>query len=105
MEYIEFKGFLLSLSKQLTHSEFEQLKFLLDSYVPLGKSEGMKQSFQYFAELERMRLLSPTDLSILRTSFNKIERHDLVEELDEKKDYFNRLFQPRKSKDHQKGLF
>jgi len=104
MDRLEFKSFLLSLSKRLGQSDFEQLKFLLDVFVPLGKSEGLKESYQYFAELERMRILAPTNLSILRKGLNEIGRHDLVEELDEKKDYFNQLFQP-KSKDHQKGLF
>ena len=49
-------------------------------------------------------MLAPTNLSILRKSFEEIGRQDLVEELDEKKDFFNQLFQP-KSKDHPNGLF
>ena len=49
-------------------------------------------------------MLAPTNLSILRKGFEEIGRQDLVEELDEKKDFFNPLFQP-KSKDHQNGLF
>ena len=104
MEKLEFNSFLLSLSKKLGQSDFKQLKFLLEAFVPLRRNEGLKESFLYFAELERMQLLAPTDLSILRKGFKAIGRQDLVEELDEKKDYFNQLFQP-KSKDHQKGLF
>jgi len=104
MEKLEFNAFLLSLSKKLGQSDFEQLKYLLEAFVPLGRSEGLRDSFQYFAELERMRLLAPTDLSILRNGFKEIGRQDLVQELDERKDYFNQLFQP-KSKDHQKGKF
>ena len=104
MEKLEFNSFLLSLSKKLGQSDFEQLKFLLDAFVPVGRSEGLKEAFKYFAELERMRMLAPTDLSILRKGFKEIGRQDLVEELDEKKDYFNQLFHS-KSKDHQNGLF
>ena len=104
MEKLEFSSFLLSLSKKLGQSDSEQLKFLLEAFVPLGRSEGLKEPFQYFVELQRMRLLAPTDLSILRKGFKAIGRQDLVQELDERKDYFNQLFQP-KSKDHQKGLF
>ena len=62
----------------------------------LGKSEDLKQEYQYFAELERMGI--STDLSILGEVVVVIGRHDLVEDLDEKNDYFIR-------KDHQKGLF
>ena len=53
MEWLEFQSFLLCLSKRLGQSDFAQLKFLLDEFVPLGKSEGLKESYQYFAELER----------------------------------------------------
>ena len=104
MEKLEFNSFLLSLSKKLGESGFKELKFLLGAFVPEGRSEGLKESFQYFAELERLRMLAPTNLSILRKGFEEIGRQYLVEELDEKKDFFNQLFQP-KSKDHQNGLF
>ncbi|XP_044169476.1 uncharacterized protein LOC114951256 [Acropora millepora] len=104
MEKLEFNSFLLSLSKKLGQSDFEQLKFLLKVFVPLGRSEGLKEPFQFFAELDRKQLIAPTDLSILRSGFKDIGRQDLVQELDEKKDFFNQLFQP-KSKDHQKGKF
>ena len=104
MEKLEFNDFLLSLSRKVRQSDLEQLKFLLDAVVPLGRSEGLKKPFQYFAEMERMGLLTPTNLSILRKGFQAIGRQDLVVELDEKKDYFNQLVQA-KSKDHQKGLF
>ena len=104
MEKLEFNSFLLSLSKKLGQSDFEQLKFLLEAFVPFGRSERLKEAFQFFVELERLGKLAPTDLSILRTGFKEIGRQDLVEELDERKDFFNQLFQP-KSKDHQKGLF
>ena len=104
MEKLEFNSFLLSLSKKLGQSDFEQLKFLLEAFVPLGRSEGLKEAFQYFAELVRLGNLAPTDLSILRKGFEEIGRQDLVEELDGKKDFFNQLFHS-KSKDHQNGLF
>ena len=104
MEKFKFNSFLLSLSKKLRQSDFEQLKFLLEAFVPLGRSERLKEAFQFFAELERLGKLAPTDLSILRTGFEEIGRQDLVEELDERKDYFNQLFHS-KSKDHQNGLF
>ena len=77
---------------------------MLDAFVRWEEAKGLKESFQYFAELERLRMLAPTNLSILRKGFEEIGRQDLVEELDEKKDFFNQLFQP-KSKDHQNGLF
>ncbi|XP_044184365.1 uncharacterized protein LOC114948243 isoform X1 [Acropora millepora] len=104
MEKFEYNSFLLSLSKKLGRSDFEQLKFLLEPFVPLGRSEGLKEAFHYFAELERLGKLAPTDLSILRTGFKEIGRQDLVEELDERKGYFNQLFHS-KSKDHQNGKF
>lgn len=104
MEKLEFNSFLLSLSKKLGQSDFEQLKFLLEAFVPLGRSEGLKEAFQYFAELVRLGNLAPTDLSILRKGFKEIGRQDLVEELDRKKDFFNQLFHS-KSKDHQNGKF
>ena len=104
MEKLEFNSFLLSLSKKLGESGFKELKFLLGAFVPEGRSEGLKESFQYFAELEKLGMLAPTNLWILRKSFKEIGRQDLVEELDEKKDFFNRLFHS-KSKDQQNGLF
>ncbi|XP_074638693.1 uncharacterized protein LOC141897136 isoform X2 [Acropora palmata] len=104
MEKVEFKSFLLSLSKKLGQSDLDQLKFVLEPFVSHGRSEGLKEAFQYFAELERLGKLAPTDLSLLRTGFKEIGRQDLVDELDERKDYFNQLFHS-KSKDHQNGKF
>ena len=104
MKRLAFNRFLLSLSKKLGQSDFKDLKLSLYSFVPLRRSEGFEHAFEYFAELERMRLLAPTDLSILRKGFKQIGRQDLVQELDETKDYFNQLFQP-KLRDHQKGLY
>ena len=100
MEKEQFRGFLLSLSKQLSEDEFHQLKFVLEGYVPSATSEATKQPFLFFGELERRRYLTPTNFEILKGGLRAIERHDLIEELEGKEQYFRELLNPQLKDGH-----
>ncbi|XP_068675088.1 uncharacterized protein [Montipora foliosa] len=100
MEKGQFRGFLLSLSKQLSEDQFQQLKYVLEGYIPSATSEAMKQAFLFFGELERRRYLTPTNFEILKEGFRAIERHDLIEELEGKEQYFRELFNPQLKDGH-----
>lgn len=108
MEQLEFRSFLLQISKDLTPSHFEHLKFVLKGFVSSGTCEEMKEVCHYFEELERRRYLTPTNFVILKKAFTAIGRFDLVELLAEKEKYFAELFSPQtKDGDNlgQSGLF
>ncbi|XP_068754925.1 tyrosine-protein kinase TXK-like isoform X2 [Montipora capricornis] len=92
MEQLEFRSFMLEISKALPENQFEELKYLLTGFVECGTRELLTQSFHYFEELERRRLLLPTKFDILKDAFGAIGRRDLVEELEGKEEYFNQLF-------------
>ena len=92
MEQLEFRSFMLEISKALPENQFEELKYLLTGFVKCGTRELLTQAFHYFEELERRRLLLPTKFDILKDAFGAIGRRDLVEELEGKEEYFNQLF-------------
>ena len=91
----EFRGFLLQISKELTRKEFEQLKFVLKGSVTSAKCEEMTEAFQYFDELLKMLLLTPTSFGVLKKALNAVGRSDLVEKLQEKEQLFADLFTPQ----------
>ncbi|XP_068699016.1 tyrosine-protein kinase TXK-like isoform X2 [Montipora foliosa] len=92
MEQLEFRTFMLCISKALPESQFQELKYLLTGFVECGTREVLTQAFHYFEELERRRLLLPTNFNILKDAFDAIGRRDLVEELKRKEEYFSQLF-------------
>ncbi|XP_068699017.1 tyrosine-protein kinase TXK-like [Montipora foliosa] len=92
MEQLEFRTFMLEISKALPENQFQELKYLLTGFVECGTREVLTQAFHYFEELERRRLLLPTKFDILKDAFGAIGRRDLVEELKGKEEYFTQLF-------------
>ena len=91
----KFRSFLLQVSKDLTKKEFEQLKFVLKGYVTSAKCEEMTEAFQYFEELQKLLLLTPTRFEVLKKALNVVGRSDLVETLQEKEQFFADLFSPQ----------
>lgn len=108
MEQLEFNSFLLQLGNELESNEFEALKFVLKGYVTSAKCEEMVQVFKYFEEMERLCLLSPTNLLVLKIAFGSIGRLDLVKKIEGKEEYFATLFREKIKDDNRldrKGLF
>ena len=95
MEEFEFNSFLLQISKELTDRQFQHLKFVLKGSVTSAKCEEMTEVCVYFAELQRLLLLTPTNFGVLKNALTVIERHDLAARLQEKEQYFADLFRPR----------
>ena len=91
----EFRSFLLQISKELAKKEFEEVKFVLKGYVTSAKCEEMTEALHYFEELQKMLLLTPTRLEVLKKALNVVGRSDLVEKLQEKEQFFADLFSPQ----------
>lgn len=92
----EFRRFMLQLGQRMSSNDFGQLKYLLKGYVSNAKCEEIKSVFEYFEELERMCLVTPTNFGVLKKALGVIGRQDLVEEMEQKKTYFANLFKDRK---------
>ena len=95
-EDFEFRGFMLQLSKDMTENDFTQLKYLLKGYVPNARCEALKAVCDYFEELERVRLLTPTNFDVLKRALDVIGRRDLVESIEQKEKHFADLFKEKK---------
>lgn len=105
-EDFEFRRFLLQVSNDMTANDFIQIKYLLKGYVPNAKCEQIETVCNYFEELERMCLLSPTNFGVLKMALNAIGRQDLVEMIEQKELYFADLFKEKKGDSlGQKGLY
>ena len=101
----EFRAFMLQVSQRMTSNDFGQLKYLLKGYVSNAKCEEIKAVHDYFEELERMCLLSPTNFGVLKKALGSMGRQDLVEDVEEKEQYFAGLFTEKKGDSlEQKGL-
>ena len=92
----EFRGFLLQLGQRMSSNDFGQLKYLLKGYVSNAKCEEIKSVIEYFEELERMCLLTPTNFGMLKKALGVIGRQDLVEEIEQKETYSANLFKDKK---------
>jgi hypothetical protein len=92
----QFRSFLLQVSKQMSSNDFGQLKYLLKGYVSNAKCEEIKAVCEYFEELERLCLLSPKNFGVLKKALGIIGRQDLVEEIEQKEQYFAHLFRDKK---------
>ena len=92
----EFRAFMLQVSQRMTSNDFGQLKYLLKGYVSNAKCEEIKAVCDYFEELHRMCLLSPTNFGVLKTALGCIGRQDLVEDIEQKEQYFANLFRDKK---------
>ena len=68
---------LLRISEQMTAQDIEKLLWLLKKVIPLAKAEKIRKGYQLFDELEKQRLLTPHDLSVLGKCLSAIGRHDL----------------------------
>ena len=87
--HIQFRKFLLQISRELERGEFEQLKFVLKASP---KCKEMTEAFQYFEELQKLELLTPTRLELLKEALHEVGRADLVTKLEEKEQFFADLF-------------
>ena len=76
-----FRARLLRLSKSLTASELEQLKFLCQDDIPAGRAEKITEPFQFFSELEQLGKLSDGKLCFLSSILVAIGRIDLSKKL------------------------
>ena len=92
----EFRDFLLQVSRRMTSNNFGQLKYLLRGYVSNAKCEETKAVHDYFEELQHMGSLSPTNFSLLKKAFRSMGRQDLVNDVEQKEQYFARLFRDKK---------
>ena len=85
-----FNFFLLEIAKELAEGDLQQMKFVLKGYVRSAKCEEMN-ALQYFEELQKLLLLTPTKLEIFKHTLRVIGRPDLVEKIEKKEAAFATL--------------
>ncbi|XP_070551415.1 caspase-8-like [Ptychodera flava] len=78
----DLRSMLYDIGKELNESELESLKFLLGKYLPGRKRAEIKTPEDLFEHLIQGRLISPTDLSLLRGPLERMYRRDLTEIVD-----------------------
>ena len=72
-----FMPLLLSIAKDLTDEDLENLKFLCEGTIPTGHLEAILQPRQLFTELIRCCALSDENKDPLASLLFHIGRHDL----------------------------
>ena len=85
-----FNVFLLQIARELREGDLQQMKFVLRGYVTSAKCDEMN-ALQYVEELQKLLLLTPTKLEILKETLKVIGRPDLVEQIEEKEAAFTTL--------------
>ena len=76
-----YRILLLRLSKSLTITNFEDLKFLCGDIILTGEAEAMTRPLQLFEAFEKLNKLSVDNVNFLASKLGVIGRIDLKNEL------------------------
>ena len=75
--HYEYNKLLLKLSRHLSETELQEIKFLLRECIPDGKREKIPHLLDLFKRLEELTLLGPDEVSILKSLFELMEKPEL----------------------------
>ena len=76
---LEYRVFMLKLSRQITAQDMEQLKRVLSSLIPEGKKESLKTALELFRYLEMLLFVETNNLAKLKEVFRIIDKPILCE--------------------------
>ena len=77
---LEYREFMLNLSRQITAQDMAELKYMLVSpEFPEGKMESLKTALELFRFLEHMRFVEPSNLGNLKELFRSMGKAELFQ--------------------------
>ena len=77
---VEYREFMLKLSRQITAQDMAELKYMLVSpEFPEGKMESLKTALELFRFLEHQRFVEQNNLGNLQELFGKMDKHKLCQ--------------------------
>ncbi len=76
---LEYRGFMLKLSRQITAQDMAEFKYMLTSLIPDGKKETLDTAIELFRFLEQQLFVGPNNLSKLEELFRAMDKTALCE--------------------------
>ena len=76
---LEYREFMLKLSRKIDPKDMEELKYMLTSLIPDGKMESLDSAIKLFRFLERMLFVEPNNLGDLEQLFRRMNKSELCE--------------------------
>ncbi len=74
---LEYRGFMLKLSRQITAQDIAEFKYMLTSLIPDGKMETLDTVLKLFRFLEQQLFVGPNNLSKLEELFRAMDKPKL----------------------------
>ena len=76
---LEYREFMLKLSRQITAVDMAELKYMLTSRIPDGKKESLKTALELFRYLEMLLFVGTNNLANLRELFRRMDKPELCQ--------------------------
>ena len=76
---LEYRVFMLKLSRQITPKDMEELKYVLTSLIPEGKKESLKTALELFRYLEMLLFVGTNNLANLEELFRVMDKPELCQ--------------------------
>ena len=76
---LEYRVFMLKLSRQITAQDMAELKYLLSSLIPEGKKESLKTALELFRYLEMLLFVGTNNLTNLKELFRRMDKPELCQ--------------------------
>ena len=75
---LEYRGFMLKLSRQITAQDMAEFKYML-TFIPDGKKETLDTAIELFRFLEQQLFVGPNNLSKLKELFRAMDKPKLCQ--------------------------
>ena len=76
---LEYREFMLKLSRQITAVDMAELKYMLTSRIPDGKKESLKTALELFRYLEMLLFVGTNNLANLKELFRRMDKPELCQ--------------------------
>ena len=76
---VEYREFMLKLSRQITAQDVAELKYVLTSLIPEGKKESLKTALELFRYLEMLLFVGTNNLANLEALFRRMDKPELCQ--------------------------
>ena len=76
---LEYRVFMLKLSRQITEQDMDEIKYMLKSRIPDGKKESLNTALKLINYLEQMLFVEPNILWDLEELFRRMDKPKLCQ--------------------------
>ena len=76
---LEYREFMLKLSREITLQDMAELKYVLTSLIPEGEKESLKTALELFRYLEMLLFVGANNLARLKEIFLIMDKPKLCE--------------------------